>query len=215
MKKSLVVTTTIALALASSAFAQTPTPAQSKPSAASLAIPTKIAIINLGQAIASTKEGQKASSEISNRFAPKQTDFNKRQQEIETLTNQLNNGRATMSDDAQKKLAADIQAKTTALKRFGEDAQAEMDNEEAKTGQELQTKMGALITQYAIQNGYAVVLNYGDQQSPVLWAAAATWITDDMVKLYDQVHPVKDEPPTAAKPPATPAKPPAPVVKKQ
>src|ERR1039458_6989150 len=35
-------------------------------------------------------------------------------------------------------------------------------------GQELQSKMGALIQQYAIQNGYAVVLNYGDQQSPVL-----------------------------------------------
>lgn len=213
MKKSSVVLTTFLLGFASSAFAQTQT--QAKPPAAPAAIPTKIAIINMAQAIASTKEGQKAATEINNKYAPRKAEYDKRNQEIEALTNQLNNGRATMSDEAQKKLAADIQAKGTALKRFGEDAQAEMETDDAKVGQELQSKMGALIQQYAIQNGYAVVLNYGDQQSPVLWAAAATWITEDMVKLYDQVHPVKEEAP--AKPPAkAPATPPAtPPVKKQ
>ena len=209
MKKSSVVLTMFLLGFAASAVAQTQTPA--KPPVAPLAIPTKIAIINMSQAIASTKEGQKAATEINNKFGPRKTEYDKRNQEIEGLTNQLNNGRATLSDDAQKKLAADIQAKGTALKRFGEDAEAEMQNDDAKIGQELQSKMGALIQQYAIQNGYAVVLNYGDQQSPVLWAAAATWITDDMVKLFDQVHPVKEEAP--AKPPAKP--PVAPVIKKQ
>jgi outer membrane protein len=198
---------------AASAVAQTqaPAPAQAKPPAAPFTVPTKIAIINMAQAIASTKEGQKAATEINNKYAPRKAEFDKRQLEIEALTNQLNNGRATMSDEAQKKLAADIQAKGTAAKRYGEDAQAEMENDDAKIGQELQQKMGQLIQQYAIQNGYAVVLNYGDQQSPVLWAATATLITEDMVKLYDQVHPVKEEAPTkpVAKPPA------APVVKKQ
>jgi outer membrane protein len=212
LKKSLVVFTTFVLGLAGSAFAQAQTPARPPAAqAAPAALPTKIAIINLGQAIASTQEGQKAASEINNKYAPKKTEYDKRQQELDQLTAQLNNGKATMSEAAQQKLAADIQTKGKDLKRFGEDAQAEMENDDAKLGQELQAKMGALIQQYAIQNGYAVVLNYGDQQSPVLWAAAATWITDDMVKLYDQVHPVKDEAPAK---PAAAAKPPAPVTKK-
>jgi outer membrane protein len=202
LKKSLVVITTFVLGYSASAFAQAQTPPKPPP-----AIPTKIAIINMGQAIASTKEGQKAATDINNKFGPRRAEYDKRNQEIEQLTNQLNNGRATMSEDAQKKLQADIQAKATNLKRFGEDAQQEIETEDARVGQELQSKMGALIQQYAIQNGYAVVLNYGEQ-SPVLWAAAATWITDDMVKLYDQVHPVKDEP--ATKPAAA-----APVTKKQ
>jgi len=207
LKKNLVVLTTFVLGLAGSAFAQAQAPAQAKPPVAPSAIPTKIAIINMAQAIASTKEGQKAATEINNKYAPRQAEYEKRNQEVEMLTNQLNNGRATMSDEAQKKLAADIQVKGTALKRFREDAQNDMETDDARIGQELQSKMGALIQQYAIQNGYAVVLNYGEQ-SPVLWAAAATWITEDMVKLYDQVHPVKEEAPTA-KPPAVP------VVKKQ
>jgi outer membrane protein len=197
------------LGFAASAFAQAQVPA--KPPSAPLAIPTKIAIINMAQAIASTKEGQKAATEINNRFGPRKAEYDKRNQDIEALTNQLNNGRATMSEPAQQKLAADIQNKGKDLKRFGEDAQAEMETEDAKISQELQGKMRALLQQYAIQNGYAVVLNYDEQQSPVLFAAAATWITDDMVKLYDQVHPVKDEAPVkpTAKPPAVP------VVKKQ
>jgi len=207
LKKSLVVLTTFVLGFAGSAFAQAQAPTQAKPPVAPSAIPTKIAIINMSQAIASTKEGQKAATEINNKYAPRKAEYDKRNQEVEMLTNQLNNGRATMSEAAQQKLAADIQSKGKDLKRFGEDAQAEMETDDAKVGQELQSKMGALIQQYAIQNGYAVVLNYGEQ-SPVLWAAAATWITEDMVKLYDQVHPVKEEAPTA-KPPATP------VVKKQ
>lgn len=209
MKKSSVVLSTFLLGFAASAFGQTPAPA--KPQAAPLAIPTKIAIINMSQAIASTKEGQKAATEISNKYAPRQAEYAKRDEEIKTLTNQLNNGRATMSEAAQQKLSADIQNKGKDLKRFGEDAEAELETDNAKIGQELEGKMRALINQYAIQNGYAVVLNYGDQQSPVLWAAAATWITDDMVKLYDQVHPVKEEAP--AKPPAKP--PAAPPIKKQ
>jgi Skp family chaperone for outer membrane proteins len=213
LKKSSVVLTTFLLGFAASAFAQTQVPA--KPPAAPPAIPTKIAIINMAQAIQSTKEGQKASTEINNKFGPRKAEYDKRNQEIEMLTNQLNNGRATLSDAAQQKLAADIQNKGKDLKRFGEDAQTEIETDQAKVSQELEGKMGQLITQYAIQNGYAVVMNYGDQQSPVLWAAAATWITDDMVKLYDQVHPVKEEAP--AKPPAKPptAPPAVPVVKKQ
>jgi outer membrane protein len=214
LNKSLVVLTSFVFGCAASAFAQAQAqaPAQAKPPASQFAIPTKIAIINMSQAIASTKEGQKAANEITNKYAPRQVEFNKRQQEIETLTNQLNNGRATLSDEAQKKLQADIQAKGIATKRYGEDAQAEMDNDNQKIGQELAGKMDALIREYAIQNGYAVVLNYGDQQSPVLWAAAATLITEDMVKLYDQVHPVKDEAPAKTAPPKPPA---TPVVKKQ
>ena len=209
MKKSSLVLTTLLLGFAASAFAQTQ--AQAKPPAPPPAIPTKIAIINMSQAIASTQEGQKASTEITNKYGPRRAEYDEKDKEVKALTNQLNNGRATMSEEAQKKLAAEIQVKGTALKRFAEDAQAEIENEDAKVGQELAGKMNALIQQYAIQNGYAVVLNYGDQQSPVLWAAAATWITEDMVKLYDQVHPVKEDAP--AKPATKPAT--VPPVKKQ
>jgi outer membrane protein len=205
LKKISIVLTAVLYGVAAGALAHAQAPAAG-------AAPTKIAVINLSEAMAKTKEGQKAAAELNGKFGPKKAEYDKRETEITSLTDRLNKGRATMSDDAQKQLTAEIQGKTTNLKRFGEDSQSEMDNDEAKITQDLQQKMWPILQSYAIQNNYAVVLDVGNQQTPVLWAATATNITDVMVALYDQAHPAKDEP-TAAKPPT--AKPPAAPPKKQ
>jgi outer membrane protein len=174
--------------------------------------PTKIAVINLQDAMAKTKEGQKGLQELGTKFDPKKTEYQKRNTEIEQLTDKLNKQRATMSEDAQRQLTADIQSKTTLLKRFAEDSQAEMDTDEAKMIQELQTKMGPIVTNYAVQNNFAVVLDIGNQNTPVLWNASAINITDVIAALYDQAHPVKDMP--AAPPSSAPTAPAKPPVKK-
>ena len=142
--------------------------------------------------------------------------FDKRQKDVEDATDKLNKGKATMSEDAQKALAADIQKKSTDLKRFGEDSQNEMNDDEARATQDLQRKMEPILTNYAAQNNFAIVIDVG-QQSPVLWYATATNITDVMVALYDQQHPVVAAPaPTAGAPKATPpSAPPVPPTKKQ
>ena len=66
--------------------------------------------------------------------------------------------------------------------------------------QELGGKMMAVLEKYATQNGFAVVLDVSNPQTPVLWAASAVDITNDIVKLYDQAYPG-----TAAAPAAKPA----------
>jgi Skp family chaperone for outer membrane proteins len=193
------------LAAGTLAYAQAP---------AAGAAPTKIAVINMSDAMAKTKEGQKAGSELNSKFGPKKAEYDKQEAAIQALTDQLNKGRATMSPDAQAKMTADIQSKSTSLKRFGEDAQSDMDAEEQKISQDLQSKLYPILNNYAIQNNYAIVLDIGNQPSPVLFAATATNITDVIVALYDQAHPVADSG-AGAKPAATPTAPPAkPPVKK-
>jgi outer membrane protein len=207
LKKNSVVITAVLYGVAAGALAHAQAPA------ATGAAPTKVAVINLQEAMARTKEGQAVAAKINEKFGPKKAEFDERQKQVEQLTDKLNKGRATMSDDAQKQLAADIQKKGTDLKRFGEDSQAEMDNDEAKATQDLQRKIEPILTNYAIQSNYAVVIDVG-QQSPVLWYASATNITDVMVALYDQAHPVAAAPGAAPKP-AAPSTPPAPPAKKQ
>jgi outer membrane protein len=210
LNKNSVVITAVLYGVAAGALAHAQAPAAGAP------VPTKIAVINLSEAMARTKEGQKVASDINSKFGPKKAEFDKRQQDIEQATEKLNKGRATMSDDAQKQLATDIQRKQTELKRFGEDSQAEIDTDENRATQELQSKMSPILTQYAMQNNFAIVIDVG-QQSPVLWYATATNITDVMVALYDQQHPVVAAPaPTAGAPKATPpSAPPVPPTKKQ
>jgi outer membrane protein len=153
------------------------------------AAPTKVAIIHVQNAILSTKDGQKAANELSAKFAPKKGELEKKQTEISGLQDQLRKGSATMSEDAKAKLMRDIDANNKSLQRETEDAQADLDSEQGKIMQELGNKVMAVIEKYATQNGYAIVLDVSNPQTPVLWAASAIDITNDIVKLYDQANP--------------------------
>jgi outer membrane protein len=191
--------------------AQTPPPIQA-PSAApagNVTLPTKVAIIAIQQAIMATKEGLAAGQAVNTKYEPKKTEFDKRTHEIEALKDQLKKGSATMSDEAKDKLARDIDAKTKSLQRDTQDTSTDYEEEMSKVYQELGNKMLEIIQQYSYQNGYAVVLDVSNQQTPVIWAAPSSNIIADIVKLYDQAHPGVGNAAAPAKPaapkPTTPA----------
>jgi Skp family chaperone for outer membrane proteins len=177
-------------------------------------VPTKIAVINVQTAILSTKDGQKAAADLQTAFNPRQQDLEKKQADLTALQDQLRKGSATMSEDAKTKLMRDIDATTTRVNRDRQDASSDLDEAQGKIMQELGGKMMAVMEKYAVQNGYAVVLDVSNPQTPVLWAASAVEITNDIVKLYDQAYPgtaaaPAAKPPAAVKPPAAPAAAPA------
>jgi outer membrane protein len=64
--------------------------------------------------------------------------------------------------------------------------------------------MMAVLEKYDTANAFAVVLDVSNPQTPVLWAASAADITNDIVKLYDLAYPGGAAAPgvPAAKPPA-------------
>jgi Skp family chaperone for outer membrane proteins len=90
----------------------------------------KDGVINLQAAMASTKDGQKAASELQTRFGPKKLEFEKRQTAIAGLQDQLNRGVNTLSEEARQNLVRDIDQKTRSLNRDTEDARVELDQEQ-------------------------------------------------------------------------------------
>lgn len=170
---------------------------------AQAAAPTKIGVIHVQEALLTTKEGQKAANELQAKFAPKKGELEKKQTDITTLQDQLRKGSATMSDDAKNKLMRDIDSKTTSLKRDSEDFDADVQEEEGKIMQELGAKMMKVLDKYAADNGYAVILDVSNPQTPVLWRATAADITADIIALYDKANPSTG----AAAPSAAPSTP--------
>jgi outer membrane protein len=152
-------------------------------------VATKVAIIHVQNAILSTKDGQKAATELQGRFAPKKSEIDKKQSDIAALQDQLRKGSATMSEEAKAKLMRDIDTNNKSLQRDTEDAQAELDSEQGKLMQELGNKVMAVIEKYATANGFALVLDVSNPQTPVLWASQTIDITTEIVKLYDQANP--------------------------
>ena len=204
MTKNYVVFPVLALGTALLASAQAGAPA-----------PTKVGIIHIQNAIISTKDGQKAASELQTKFAPKKAELEKRQNTLAQLQDQLRKGSNTMSDEAKQKLMREIDQTSTAIKRETEDDQAELDQDQNKIMQELGQRMMAVIDKYAKDNGYSLILDVSSAQTPVLYAANSIDITQDIIGLYDKNAPSATSaapaarpatPPTAAKPAAPPAK---------
>jgi len=192
-----------AAALACAEPQTAPAPAAAPPAHQALSgpAPTKIAIINIQAAILSTKDGQKALAEVQAKFSPRKTELDKKHTDIEALQEQLRKGSATMSDDAKERLNKDIEAGTKDMNRKAQDLNDDLEADQGRIMQELGGKMMKIVEEYATQNGFAVVLDVSNPQTDVLWAAAATAITPDIIRLYDQAHPVAE-----AAAPAAPVK---------
>lgn len=207
---------TVVAITACAAFAQAQTaattnrPAQAPalPPTGNVTLPTKIAVIDIRAAIMNTKEGGAEAAKVQTKYQPKKDEFDKRQRDIQAIQDQLKKGAATMSDDAKSKLERDMDSKNKALQRDTQETSDDYEQEMGKVFQELGNKMLQIIEQYSYQNGFAVVMDVSNQQTPVIWAAPSSNITADIIKLYDQAHPAASAPaprPAAATPPKPPA----------
>lgn len=168
-------------------------------------VPAKIGVIQVQEAILNTKDGQKAANDLQAKFAPRKAELEKKQGDITGLQDQLKRGSATMSDDAKNKLVRDIDAKTTALKRESEDFDTDVQDEEGKLMQQLGQKVMKVVDKYALDNGFAVIFDVSNPQTPVLWRATATDITADIIALYDKANPSTATPAATSAPASRPA----------
>lgn len=206
MIKNLFAMTVLGAGMAGLALAQAPAAA---PAAASAA-PTKVGVIQIQAALAATKEGQKAAAELETKLGPRKKELESRQSEIKDLQDRLQRGGNTLSDSAKEDLTRNIDTKTKSYNRQLEDAQAELEAEQQKLVNVLGQKMMAIIDKYAQQNGFAIVLDVSNQNTPVLYASNTVDITKEVIDLYDKTSftPTSSGTPARSAPPA--ARPPAP-----
>jgi outer membrane protein len=169
--------------------------------------PTKVGVIDMQDAIMSTKDGQKAAAELTARYDPRRKDLEKKQAEIAALRDQLTKGSNTMSEEAKTKLTQDIDQKTKVFNRDTEDASADFQADSDKIMNDLGQRFMAVVDKYAQDNGYAILLDVGSQQTAVVYAINSANIKEDIVALYDKN--TAAAPASAAPKPAAPAKPPA------
>ena len=148
--------------------------------------PAKVGVISIQGALVGTKDGQKASQELDTKFMPKKKEFDTRQSEIAQMQDQFNKGGTVMSEDKRNQMARDIDEKKKRLQRDMQDAEEELQGEQQRLLQGLGQRMMAVIEKYAKDNGYTIVLNVSDPNTPVLYASSAIDITQDIISLYDK-----------------------------
>lgn len=173
--------------------------------AASPAAAGKVGVINIRAAIGSTAEGKQAQAELQSKFAPRQTEIENMNKQINDLRQRLAACEGKCSQDEIQRLTTQGQRMTQQFDRknteFNEDSNAALSDVIDSIGR----KMVDVLERYAAQNGYSVVLDSSAQNNPILFASQQIDVTQDIVRLYDQAYPVKGGAPAQQKPASKPA----------
>lgn len=184
----------LAVVLSLTALAQS-TSAASTPAAAT---PTKVGIINIQQAILASHEGQRDFEVLQKKFEPKQVELQNLGKEVDNLKQQLQTQGDKLNDEARANLVKTIETKQKAFQRSYEDAQNDVQAQQGEFFNRIGQKIMVVLDKYAKANGFALILDVSNPQSPVLWAnPAATDVTRAVVDAYNVQSGVPAPPPPA------------------
>ena len=204
MKLSLALATTLASGLVLHAAAQAPSaPAASAPAPAATAPaapagPAKIAVVAFQVAVAQTNEGQRNFADLQKKYDPKRQQLKTLNDEIETQTKQLQTQGSALSETEKSSRAKSIDDKKKQLQREAEDAQNDMQQEMQEMYNGLASKVYDVLSAYAKDHGYTLVLDVAQQQTPVLYATDSTNITKAVIEAYNAKSGVPAPPAPAA-----------------
>lgn len=154
----------------------------------STAAPTggaKVGIIEIQQVIAATNEGTRDLEALQKKFDPKRTELQNLSAEVDTLQKQLTTQGDKMNEDARANLVKSIESKKKSLQRSGEDAQADYQQQVNEVLNRLMQKMGPVIDKYAKDNGYSLIIDASNPQTPLIWASPTVDISKAIVDAYN------------------------------
>src|ERR1700689_703268 len=161
----------------------------------------KIGVIDVQVAITSTAEGKQAAAELQSQFAPRQTELTNMQKQMEDIQTRLRTGQTTLSDDEKARLGREGEQLQRTYQRRSQDAQDDFNEAQREVVDRIGRRMIDVLSKYARDNTFTVILDRSGQTSPVIFAANSVDVTQDIIRLFDQSYPAK----AGATTPRTPA----------
>jgi outer membrane protein len=187
MNRNFAVIAALASCLALNAAAQSPAVSAAAPTTpATPAGNTKIAVIGFQEAVAQTNDFQRRFADLQKKYDPKRQQINSLNSDIASLQKDLQTKSATLSDAERATKAKQLDEKQKELKRAGEDAQGDFQQDMQQTFAAVAAKVAETVDAYAKEHGYSVVLDGGNQQLPVvIYANSSVDITKAVVEAYN------------------------------
>ena len=183
---------------AAPAAAASAAPAQPKGPPPS-AYPAKIALVNFIAAVEATNEGQRAAIEVNKKYEPQKTKLEAQAAEVAALQKKLQGAPSTITDDERNRQLKEIDTKDKQYQLEAQDASTNYDSDMQAALGKVAQKVHDVMLNYVTKNGYTLLINVGDQQSPVIWASEDqnADITEAVVEAYNAQSGVTTPPPAA------------------
>ena len=165
-------------------LAQSAPPAAAPRPAAPVAVAaggSKLAVIDFQAALASNAEGRKAQADLAAEVTKRQGEMEKMQKSLDDTQNKLRTQDKALSDTAKADLTREIDRLGTDLQRKNDDAQKELGDLQQRLLRPIAERLQKVLQIYAVEMGYAVVL---DAMSVVYFQDTAD-ITTEIIRRVD------------------------------
>ena len=146
---------------------------------------TKVAIINVNNAVLETAEIKKAQADLEAKYKPRQAQIERLQKEIASLQNQLQTGADKLTAQAQQDIQLTGTRKQRELTRLTEDLQADVDRERNEVLQRTGQRMQDVVRKMAEERGLDLVVDVTN----AVYFKPALDLTRDAVANYDKTYP--------------------------
>lgn len=163
----------------------------SMPTVPAVSTPSNIAVINFNAAVLGTAEAQRSMGALQKKYAPREQELQKLNDDIEATKKSLNDAAARLTDAERNQKLQDLGAKEKQLQREAEDFKNDSQAESQRAFQQVAQKVFSLLQEFSRQHGYAAVVEQGTETAPVVWYTATNVdITDQLIKSYDAKYAV-------------------------
>lgn len=147
----------------------------------------KIGVVNFQKAILDTSEIKKASSDLQNKYKPRQDALEKVQRELSDIQTQLQSAGGKLSAQGEADLQARGQRKQREAERLSQDLQDDVTNERNVVLQRAGTRMQEVVKKMMDDKALDLII---DIANAVAFKPALD-MTADAVAAYDKAYPVK------------------------
>ncbi|HEY6250447.1 MAG TPA: OmpH family outer membrane protein [Candidatus Angelobacter sp.] len=149
-------------------------------------VPSKIAFVNLQEAVVTCNEGKQEAATLMQRFSGKQSALKAQDDELKKLKDDFQAVSAKLNEEERAARAKVIQDKQKVFDRSFADYQAETQEAQQEAVGRIVKKMLPVLEKYVASNGYTAVFDVSNPQSaPVLWIRKDAMITRQIVEAYN------------------------------
>jgi outer membrane protein len=148
---------------------------------------TKIGVVNFQKAILDTAEIKKASTDLQNKYKPRQDALEKVQRELTDIQTQLQASQGKLSASGEADLQARGQRKQREAERLNQDLQDDVNNERNVVLQRAGGRMTEIVKKIADEKGLDIVVDVTNAIS----FKPALEITVEATAAYDKAYPLK------------------------
>lgn len=167
-----------------------------------------VAVVSFNALVFETNEAQRDMGALQAKYAPRQSQLESLNKEIETERKNLSDVGDKLNDQERERRVQTLGAKQKQFDREADDFRNDSQTDAQQVYQRVAQKVFAFVQEYAHDHGYAAVIDRGTDAAPVVWYTAENIdVTEAMVKAYNSKSGVTP-PDAGAKPPsAVPTKP--------